>query len=181
MFDRQEDLERMIAELRRPVRIDPALDGRVMQRIATSLPHRDSGVVSALWRWLIEPRRVVLSPLAGLGIVAALLVLAVLPTLRRGAAPAAAAPSQFQFVVIAPRASRVALVGDFNDWDPTRTLMRPHGADGTTWTAVLSLSPGRYRYGFLIDGSHWMADRAAPRAADDEFGAPSSVVTVGGL
>jgi len=42
------------------------------------------------------------------------------------------------------------------------------------------LAPGRYRYAFLVDGSRWLADPAAPRARDDEFGTPSSVVTVGG-
>src|SRR5207253_3629171 len=100
----------------------------------------------------------------------------------RGArpAPAEATSRQFQFVVVAPRATRVALVGDFNDWDATRTPMRPSPRGGSVWTAVLPLSPGRYRYAFLVDGSRWLADPAAPHARDDEFGAPSSVVTVGG-
>jgi len=31
-----------------------------------------------------------------------------------------------------------------------------------------------------VDGSRWLADPAAPAARDDEFGTPSSVVTVGG-
>jgi hypothetical protein len=48
------------------------------------------------------------------------------------------------------------------------------------WTAVVPLTAGRYRYAFLVDGVSWLADPAAPAARDDEFGAPSSVVTVGG-
>src|SRR5207244_13434533 len=93
----------------------------------------------------------------------------------------AGAPSRlFQSVVGAPRAARGALVGAFNEWDATRPPMRPSPRGGSVWTAVLPLSPGRYRYAFLVDGSRWLADPAAPHARDDEFGAPSSVVTVGG-
>jgi 1,4-alpha-glucan branching enzyme len=48
------------------------------------------------------------------------------------------------------------------------------------WATVVQLAPGRYRYAYLVNGVEWRADPAAPTAIDDEFGAPSSVVTVGG-
>lgn len=163
MFDPQEDIDKMIAELRRPVRIDPALDRRVLLQIAQEPVRRSTRV------WI--------------GIAAVLVGLAVVSALRyRVTHPSPeAARSEFKFVAIAPQATRVALVGDFNDWDPTRTPMQPLATSGATWTAVVPLAPGRYRYGFIVDGSRWMADRAAPLAADDDFDAPSSVVTVGGL
>ena len=41
------------------------------------------------------------------------------------------------------------------------------------------LPPGRYAYAFLVDGQRWIADPAAPPAVGDDFGRPSSVVTVG--
>jgi 1,4-alpha-glucan branching enzyme len=50
---------------------------------------------------------------------------------------------------------------------------------GALWTVTVPLTPGRYRYAFLVNGSRWLADPAAPRAQDD-FDTPSSVVTVGG-
>src|SRR2546425_12770616 len=90
----------------------------------------------------------------------------------REAPPAETAARAFQFVVVAPRAARVALVGDFNDWDAARTPMRPSQRGGPVWTAVLPLPPGRYRYAFLVDGSRWLADPTAPAARDDEFGPP---------
>jgi len=88
--------------------------------------------------------------------------------------------SEFGFVVVAPRATTVSLVGDFNDWDAARTPMQRVRKDESVWTAVIPLTPGRYRYAFLVDGVRWLADPAAPAARDDEYGAPSSVVTVGG-
>jgi hypothetical protein len=76
-------------------------------------------------------------------------------------------PDAFQFVLVAPQAASVSLVGDFNDWDPTRAPMRP--AHGGVWATVVSLAPGRYRYAFLVNGVEWRADPAAPAARDDEF------------
>ncbi|OLD94921.1 MAG: hypothetical protein AUG79_07280 [Gemmatimonadetes bacterium 13_1_20CM_4_69_16] len=143
MFEHSENvIERIVAHLRRPVQIDPAVDSRVMEEIAGGPTPRVSG--------------------------------------PHEAPPAETATRAFQFVVVAPRAARVALVGDFNDWDAARTPMRPSQRGGPVWTAVVPLSPGRYRYAFLVDGSRWLADPAAPAARDDEFGTPSSVVTVGG-
>ena len=179
--DRPDPVERIVSHLRRPVQIDPALDGRVMQEIADGETGRRPGAAVVAWRWLIRPRQLAVSPLGALATAAGLAALVwALPGRGARPAPAEATSRQFQFVVVAPRATRVALVGDFNDWDATRTPMRPSPRGGSVWTAVLPLSPGRYRYAFLVDGSRWLADPAAPHARDDEFGAPSSVVTVGG-
>jgi predicted carbohydrate-binding protein with CBM48 len=180
--DREDPVERIVSHVRRPVRIDPALDGRVMQEIARGETVRVPGAAAAGWRWLTRPRQFAVSPLGALAMAAGLAaVILALPRRGPGSGRAAEdAPREFQFVVVAPRAARVALVGDFNDWDATRTPMRPSQRGGSVWSAVLPLSPGRYRYAFLVDGSRWLADPAAPRARDDEFGTPSSVVTVGG-
>jgi 1,4-alpha-glucan branching enzyme len=77
----------------------------------------------------------------------------------------------------APASSRVAVVGDFNDWDPTATPLRPTGDRGT-WVVELRLKPGRYHYTFLIDGRRWERDPRESPAAESDFGAPVSVLTV---
>jgi 1,4-alpha-glucan branching enzyme len=77
----------------------------------------------------------------------------------------------------APASSRVAVVGDFNDWDPAATPLHPAG-DGGTWIVELRLKPGRYHYTFLIDGRRWARDPSEPRAVGSDFGAPVSVLTV---
>jgi 1,4-alpha-glucan branching enzyme len=69
------------------------------------------------------------------------------------------------------------VVGDFNDWDPAATPLRPVG-DGGTWIVELRLKPGRYHYTFLIDGRRWARDPSEPPAAESDFGAPVSVLTV---
>ena len=160
MFDNEDDVvERVIQQLRRPVAIDPGLDARVMQEIA-AVPR--------------APRRVwpLWSLLATAAALGALLITR--PWTRDAARNGSDA---FQFVFVAPQAASVSLVGDFNDWDPTRAPMQT--AQGV-WATVVNLAPGRYRYAFLVNGVEWRADPGAPAAKDDEFGTPSSVVTVGG-
>jgi hypothetical protein len=87
-----------------------------------------------------------------------------------------------RFVLVAPDAKRVALVGDFNDWDRGATPLVPvaAGGQGGVWTVDLPLHAGRYTYAFVVDGHRWEADPSAPRAVGDDFGRPNSVVTVRG-
>ena len=95
--------------------------------------------------------------------------------LEQAAVPADARPVRLRLA--APTSSRVAVVGDFNDWDPAATPLRRAG-DGGTWIVELRLKPGRYHYTFLIDGRRWARDPNSPPAAESDFGAPVSVLTV---
>ena len=171
-----EVLQRVVAELRRPVRLDPAVDQRALDEIrseAAGWPASRHGHRWGAW-------------LAG-GVIAAGLLLAVLPGSgsRQPAiavAPAAPMPAAsigraIHLRLEAPASSRVAVVGDFNNWDPAATPLRPAGDDGT-WVVELRLKPGRYHYTFLIDGRRWERDPSEPPAAESDFGAPVSVLTV---
>lgn len=179
MFERDDDvLERMVERLREPIEMDPTLDARVMVRVARTW--RGPDWLARAWEWLRRPRDVSFTPLTAVGAVAALAGLAVWIG-TRAATPAIHSgtdSSVVQFVLVAPNAAAVALVGDFNDWDATTTPMRLVRSGGL-WSVTVPLAAGRHRYAFLVDGSQWVADPAAPRAPDD-FGTPSSVVTVGG-
>lgn len=179
MFERDDDvLDRVIDRLRGPVEMDPTLDAQVMVRVA-----RASGGLDWLargWEWLRRPREFSITPLTA-AVVAVGLAGLVLWLGAKTSAPASSAARDttvVQFVLVAPGASSVSLVGDFNDWDAMTTPMRPVRR-GELWSVTIPLSTGRHRYAFLVDGSRWLADPSAPRAPDD-FGTPSSVVTVGG-
>jgi hypothetical protein len=54
------------------------------------------------------------------------------------------------FTIGAPPVADVRLIGDFNDWDPGATRLAP-SSDGI-WETALQLTPGEYRYRFLVDG-----------------------------
>lgn len=81
-----------------------------------------------------------------------------------------------RFALSAPTASRVALVGSFNEWNPVATPLT-RDASGK-WVVAVQLPRGRHVYAFVVDGDV-TADPDAPRAADDDFGSPNSVVLVG--
>jgi hypothetical protein len=176
--DRLDDevLHRVVAELRRPVRLDPAVDQRALEEIRSEHAGWPASRHGHRWgAWI-----------AG-GAIAAGLLLAVLPDSgprepATAVAPAAPAPTAsggrpIHLRLEAPASSRVAVVGDFNNWDPAATPLRPTGDDGT-WVVELRLKPGRYHYTFLIDGRRWERDPSEPPAAESDFGAPVSVLTV---
>ena len=83
-----------------------------------------------------------------------------------------------RFVFVAPHATRVSVVGDFNRWNPAAMPMR-RLPDGRAWLLDVPLTPGRHVYSFSVDGD-LAPDPAAPQSGDDDFGVPSSVVLVGG-
>jgi hypothetical protein len=84
-----------------------------------------------------------------------------------------------QFVFVRPTASKVSLVGDFNDWDAAKTPMVRSAADGL-WTVTLPLEAGRHEYAFVVDGETWANDPRAPLARDNGFGRVNSVKNVPG-
>lgn len=89
-----------------------------------------------------------------------------------GAARAVAVP----MVLSAMGARAVAVVGDFNDWDPTATPMQRFGADGP-WTATVLAKPGRHVYAFMVDGV-LTPDPRAPKVKDIDYGGEASVLMV---
>lgn len=72
-----------------------------------------------------------------------------------------------RFAVWAPGARRVAVVGDFNGWDPDRSIMAVQGSSGVWATYVASARTGHH-YKFVIDGAdgnrRWKADPMARRS-----------------
>lgn len=185
MTEHDDTLERVIETLREPVEIDPGLDGRVMAVIEQMPPLVSRRKSRPLTAWLATRWTIRLSPLGGLaaaaGVAAVALAASLLtraPELPDPPATSDASGAPTQFVLVAPDAESVMLVGDFNDWGLSATHLARQPGDGVWWTTV-ALPPGRYRYAFLVNGTTWRSDPNAP-AAEDEFGRPNSVVTIGG-
>ena len=81
------------------------------------------------------------------------------------------------FTYFDTKASRVNIVGDFNNWSIIADPMYDREGDGG-WTIRLPLGPGRYEYKFLIDGTKWVPDPANADTSDDGFGGLNSIVIV---
>ena len=70
------------------------------------------------------------------------------------------------FICLAPEAKSVALVGDFNDWQPNVMPMKRH-PDGS-WTIQVTLGHGSHHYRFLVDGKPALDPRAQGIARDEQ-------------
>jgi hypothetical protein len=176
-------IERVAEELRRPLRVNTALfDARVMDEVLRTPSGLRARIAS-----LVQPRTFRVSPLVALaaGLLFAVSVagslLYVLPVSPRAVAhtPARTASGSpiVQFGFVAPQASSVALVGDFNDWDPKATPLRA-ASTGGVWSVEVPIQPGRHLYAFVVDGTVWRPDPAAPKATGEDFGEPNSALTV---
>jgi len=194
-------LDRIAAELRREVPVRPAWRARLLDEVARApKPSVRADVDDAFGdrrrRWSVT-----IGPLGSLAAATLLVALgagatyvamsrvganagqrpaqtaarATSPQLVSGAPPSAER-EVVRFELSAPRASHVALVGSFNEWNPVATPLSREPATGK-WVVSLRLPPGRHVYAFVVDGDV-TADPSAPRAADDDFGSPSSVVLV---
>lgn len=186
-------------EAKRAVAVDPMAVQRVMARVLQEpRPVRRS----PRWRWLVSQRSLPLSPLVGAALAAGLMGIGVFfghyidrGGQNRTGGPEAPADTNsprspsfdsvrvIKFVLVAPSAATVAVVGDFNNWDAQATPMT-RTPTGGTWSVALKLPAGRHVYAFVVNGangtSQWVADPTAPLAPEDGLGAPNSVVLVGG-
>jgi hypothetical protein len=185
-------VEWIVTEARRPVVVDAAARRRLLDAIRSEpAPRRRSKVLS----WLVEPRRLALPPIAAAALAAGLVGLGVFvgSAINRGGLAQTARPPQdvvafsrlpdssirvVKFVIAAPQANSVSIVGDFNDWNAAATPA-VREKDGS-WTMYVSLRPGRYEYTFVLDGTHLINDPAAPVAPDDGYGQKNSVVVIAG-
>lgn len=70
------------------------------------------------------------------------------------------------FFCVAPGASRVEVVGDFNEWRPEANPMERQ-PDGS-WKVVLQLSHGHHHYHFLVDGKPMLDPRATGIARNEK-------------
>lgn len=183
-------VQTIIAAAKRPVMID----GDARQRLAEAIRAEPAPRRAHRLAWLLEPRSFALPPLTSVAMAAGLVGIGVLTGIginRDGRAatgqrpadvavtpqlPDSVAPRAVKFVLVAPQASRVSVVGDFNGWDTTATPAKRE-PDGS-WTAFVPLSPGRHEYSFVLDGSHFVPDPTAPLGPDDGYGQKNSVMIV---
>jgi len=77
-----------------------------------------------------------------------------------------------RFNLYAPKAERVFLAGDFNNWDVDNLPMKKDNKG--TWKVSLALAPGRYEYLFWVD-EVWHDDPNATERVENPFGGQNGV------
>lgn len=188
--DRPDELlTAVVARLRHLPASDPRARAAILARVRGRRPSPWRALLAWVWQPSVPAAAVVATAVVAVGagyaartlVEPAPTVVAVdgpLPDLTPVAASAELrrlVPTQF--VLEAPGARSVTLVGAFNGWDPVATPLTATGTAGVWETSVL-LAPGRHEYAFLVDGRVWTLDPRAPQAADPDFGRANSVTMV---
>lgn len=146
---------------------------RIMDRVRDLPPHGRP----AAWRiWLPAPRQWLVPALCG---AAAVLLLGVAGWMARYLRTSPVEIATVRFELHAPGATRVELVGTFNNWRPGTIELRGPDASGH-WETTVELPEGRYEYLFLVDGKQWVVDPAARVVRSDGFGKANAVIQVSG-
>ena len=190
MHDQRDSIEHIARELKRRVPLDASLDDRIMGEVR-QLPRYGR---LRLWLRLTTPRTFTVTPLrvglvaASLAVFAALGAAHASADIRRVATPLATAmfpsikkpaPNQrVQFVLVAPDAKKVSVVGDFNGWDVGHVGYQAQHRGGGVWSVTAPVPVGHHRYSFVVDDSVWVADPTAPRVIDNDYGMPNSAIVV---
>lgn len=82
-----------------------------------------------------------------------------------------------RFVMMAPEAKQVALVGSFNGWAGEATKMKL--SDGTgLWSVDVPLGEGEYTFMYLVDGTRWVTPPMAEDFVTDGFGQTNGILIV---
>ena len=184
--------ERVAEPLRELERADPTFEARAMSAV-------HAAARSTIQRsWWTRRRTVSISPLASLALAAGFAGLAIAGSsladalLSRAQTHGTGSPAVavhdtvhvVRFVLVDSSARRVALVGEFNQWDKNATFLRAtsaNGGGGSVWTIEVPLSAGRHEYAFVVydaRGERWVADPFG-QLVRDEFGTLSTVISVG--
>jgi hypothetical protein len=165
-------LEMIVQELQHPVRLDESFERRVMVRVRRLHAERRSR------GWVAVASRITHRPgwaAALAASVVAVVTLGLIRTWPEGRAHASVGTAPVQFVLVAPDAHSVAVVGDFNNWGLNDSALVATNHEGV-WSVTAPVPAGVHRYAFLVNGKQFVADPSAPRSTDDDFGVPSSAL-----
>jgi len=165
----------IVQDLQRPVILDESFERRVMVRVRRL--YREQKKRSRGWTAIgatIAHRPAWAAVLAA-GIVA-IATVGILKA-RPHQEVVVSGPEPVKFVLVAPGAKSVAVVGDFNNWGLNDSALVATSNQGV-WSVTASVPVGVHRYAFVVNGKQWMADPTAPRSSGDDFGMPSSALVV---
>ena len=186
-------IDQIAAELKRPVRLDPRFDERVMEalnapEVIPLHPQREPRrpwFVRPTWTLRVSPIGAFAAAAALVGVIAfsawqltpvdqgqvATQPVDVIPVANTDVEPLVL----HQFTYYQKGLKSINVVGEFNDWKPDSTALT-EVSEGV-WTVTLHLRPGVYEYQFILNGNQRVTDPTMPQASND-FGSPNSVVTV---
>lgn len=81
-----------------------------------------------------------------------------------------------EFTLEHASATKVSIVGSFNDWNKDTN---PMALENGTWKARINLKPGKHEYQFVINDTDWITDPKQDKSAENKYEGKNSVIEVG--
>ena len=189
-------IDQIAAELKRPVRLDPRFDERVMEALnAPEVIPLHPTTRQASKPWIVRPTWTLrVSPIGAFAAAAALVGIVAFTAWQMSPVEQTQVATQTiegdlvpvsntgeeplvlqQFTFYQKGLQSISVVGQFNDWDADSTALKE--VSPGVWTVSIALRPGVYEYQFILNGKQRVTDPTMPQTSND-FGSPNSVVTV---
>jgi 1,4-alpha-glucan branching enzyme len=86
-------------------------------------------------------------------------------------------PQTVEFRFYAPLSKKVALGGDFNNWNAKKNPLKPSKTG--LWSTTIKLKPGRYQYRFTVDGKWENDNQRQTEIVGNGLGQVNNVLVVG--
>jgi len=81
-----------------------------------------------------------------------------------------------EFTLENATATKVSIVGSFNDWNKDAN---PMTLENGTWKTQINLKPGKHEYQFVINDTDWITDPKQDKSAENKYEGKNSVIEVG--
>lgn len=194
-FERKLGAAFSVKDIAESYTIPEGFSDRVMHTIGKlDSSEESSGVVEKLKSWIESiwtPREVFLRPAYGLALAMVLLLSVSLPFYLTRQDQQQVDPNStgesiqtvsqtadqvwLRFVYIDADAEKIAVAGDFSDWEPI-PLTKQEVNGEQVWTGLVSMSRGEHSYMFVKDGEKWVTDPLASVQREDGFGNKNAVI-----
>lgn len=73
-------------------------------------------------------------------------------------------------------ATKVSIVGNFNDWNKDAN---PMVKENGNWKATISLKPGKHEYQFVLNDTDWIVDPKQAISVKNKYEGMNSVIEIG--
>jgi 1,4-alpha-glucan branching enzyme len=81
-----------------------------------------------------------------------------------------------EFVYENAAASKVSIVGNFNDWNKDANPLKNENG---VWKTTISLKPGKHEYQFVVNDTDWIVDPKQEVSVKNKYEGMNSVIEVG--
>lgn len=83
--------------------------------------------------------------------------------------------TEVEFELEDSEATKVSLVGSFNDWNKSANPMKKENG---VWKCTVSMKPGKFEYQFVVNETDWVVDPKSDNSVKNKYEGMNSIIEV---